>query len=214
MKRVMVVLFLGFLFVVFGWNTSYAQMCGCMGKMGEGMHGDMPMMGGMEHQGMGMMEGMKHEGMGMMGEDHPMWKHLMGLGLDEKQKEAIKEIRGRLMKDTIRKKADKQIAQIEMKDLLDKDPVDMKAVEAKLKQREAIETDIHLSHIKAMEEVKAKLTPEQRKKMKEMIGMGMMGGMGMMQGCGMMGGMMEHGGMGATPPAEKKEQPPMEHKHH
>jgi hypothetical protein len=82
-----------------------------------------------------------------------------------------------------------------------------------------------------MEEVKALLTPEQKKKMKEMIemgpmggGMGMMhgcgmmqrGGMGMMQGCGMMGGMMQRGGMGMTPSAEKQEgkQPPMEHTHH
>jgi hypothetical protein len=38
--------------------------------------------------------------------------------------------------------------------------------------------------------------------------------MGMMQGCGMMGGMMQRGGMGMTPPAEKQEQPAMEHKHH
>lgn len=204
MKKVLPVAFLFLLFSAFGIHSSYAE-CGCMGKMSGGMEeSDMPMMGGMMHQG-------------MMGADHPMWKHLMGIGLDEKQQEAIKEIKGRLMKDTIKKRADEHIAGIEMKELLDKDPVDMKAVEAKLKQREAIETDIHLSHIKAMEEVKAKLTPDQRKKMKEMMEMGpMMGGMGMMQGgCGMMGGMMQHGGMGATPPAGKQEekQPPTEHKH-
>lgn len=213
MKRVMVVLFLGFIFVIFGGHDSFGQMCGCMDRMGERMHEDMPIMGGMRHHGMEMMERMKHEGMGMMegtmGEDHPMWKHLMGLGLDEEQKEAIREIKHRLMKETIKKRADKKIAHLEMKDLLEKDPVDMNAVEAKLRQIEAIETDIRLSHIKAMEEVKAKLTPEQKKKMKEMIEMGpMMGG-------GMMGGMMEHCAMGgATPPAEKKEQPAMEHRHH
>jgi coenzyme F420-reducing hydrogenase alpha subunit len=39
---------------------------------------------------------------------------------------------------------------------------------------------MHLSHIKAMEECKAKLTPEQRKKLREMVEAGpMMEGMGM-----------------------------------
>ncbi|HET6515459.1 MAG TPA: Spy/CpxP family protein refolding chaperone [Thermodesulfovibrionales bacterium] len=209
MKRVMVVLFLGFLFVVFGGAYSYAQMCGCVEGMGEGMGGGMPMMGGMKHQNMGMMGEMKHECMGMgmsggmMGEDHPMWRHLMGLRLDEKQKDAIREIKGRLLKETIKKRAEKQIAEIELRDLLTKDPVDMMAVEAKLKQKESLETDIRLAHFAAMEEVKANLTPEQRKKMKEMMEMG-----GMMRGCGcgMMGGMMEHGGMGgAMRPSEKKD---------
>jgi len=62
------------------------------------------------------------------------------------------------------------------------------------------------------------LTPDQRKKLKEMMGHGMMmGGMGMMQGecCGMMGGKMAHGAIVTeTPPAEENEEmPTMEHKH-
>ena len=39
-----------------------------------------------------------------------------------------------------------------------------KAVEAKVKQLEMMRTEMHLSHIKAMEDIKTKLTPEQRKK--------------------------------------------------
>ena len=62
-----------------------------------------------------------------------------------------------------------RIAQIELKYLLSQDPLDMKAVEAKVKQLEVMKTEMHLSHIKAMEECKTKLTPEQRKKLKEMI---------------------------------------------
>jgi len=206
MKRVRVAFLLVFLLVIFSAGSSYAQMCGCMGKMGEEMHGDMPMRGEMRHHGM--------EGMGgMMGEDHPMWQHLKGLGLDEKQKEAVRAIKSRAMKEMIKRRADKQIAKLELKDILGKDPVDMRAVEAKLKEIEAIETDMHLSHIKSMEEVKALLTPDQKKKMKEMIEMGpMKGGMGMMQGCGMRGGMMQRGGMEMSPSPEK--QPAMEHTHH
>ena len=72
------------------------------------------------------------------------------------------------MKKMIKKRADECIAGIEMKELMDKDPVDIKAVEAKLKQIETIKTEMQLSLIRAAEEAKSKLTPEQRKKFKEM----------------------------------------------
>jgi len=45
---------------------------------------------------------------------------------------------------------------------------------------ETMKTEMQLSHIRAMAECKAKLTPEQRKKLREMIeAEPMMGGMGM-----------------------------------
>jgi Spy/CpxP family protein refolding chaperone len=208
MKKALFILVLGSALLIAGSADVFAQGCGGMGggMMGGGMMGG-GMMGGMGHGGMG--GGMRG---GMMDDDHPMWKHVMALGLDDKQKDAIIEIKHRVMKDTIRKKADKQIANIELRDLLRKDTVDMKAVEAALKKIETLKTEIRLSHIKAKEEIKSKLTPDQRKKLKEMMEMrhgGMMGG-GMMGG-GMMGGMgcgMMHGGgqgMKETP-AEKMEQ--------
>jgi Spy/CpxP family protein refolding chaperone len=191
-----------------------------MGKMNGEMEeeGDMPMMGGMmemEHHGMGMMHGHEYGMMGdemkegMMGADHHTLKCLAHLGLDEKQKEAVKGIKQRVMKETIKKKADQQIARIELKDLLEKDPVDMTAVEAKLKQSEALRTDILLSHIKAKEEIKAQLTPEQRKKLKEMEEKGPM-----ME----KEGMMRHGGdeeeTETQPSEEQDEAPAPEHMHH
>ena len=119
----------------------------------------------------------------MMGPEHHMSKHLMGLNLDEQQKAYMGEIKSRMMKETIRKTADMRIVQVELKELLGQDPVDMKAVEAKVKQLEMMRTEMHLSHIKAMEECKAKLTPEQRKKFREMIeAEPMMEGMGMKHG--------------------------------
>ena len=117
-----------------------------------------------------------------------------------------------------------------------KDPVDLKAAEAKLRQIEALKTDLHLGHIKTHEEVKAILTPEQKKKFNAMTtemggcmgcgmgmmhdhdGMGMKHGMekgkGMKHGCNMMGGMEKSGA--ETPPADKKESPappPTGHQH-
>lgn len=127
-------------------------------------YGDM----GGHGMGSGMMCGCGMDGQ-MMETEHHMSKHLMGLNLDEQQKALIGEIKSRKMKETIRRTADMRIVQIELKDLLSQDPVDMKAVEAKVKQLEMMKTEMHLSHIKAMEECKTKLTPEQRKKLREMI---------------------------------------------
>lgn len=147
---------------------------GQMGGHGTGQG----MMGG-PGAGCGMMGGMDGR---MMGGDHQMWNFLAGLNLDEQQKAAVATIKSRTAKESIRRMADMRIAHIELKDLLGKDPVDMKAVEAKVKQSEALRTEMHLSHMKAMEEVKASLTPEQKKKFREMVAAGPeMRGKGMMR---------------------------------
>ena len=156
MKRAAAGLFLSLLFLSFASGRSYAEPSACIDKMVKGMHEEgMPAMGRMEHRGMG-----------MMGPGRSMWRQLGKLGLEEKQKEAIKDIIFTVRKDSIRKMAEVRIAGIEVRELLDKDPVDMGAVEAKLKQAESLKTDIQMSRIKTLEEIKAKLTPEQSQKFK------------------------------------------------
>jgi Spy/CpxP family protein refolding chaperone len=135
---------------------------------------------------------------GMMDDEHPLWRHLMKLGLDEKQLVTAREVRSSVMKDTIRKKADEQAAGIDLKDLLDRDPVDIKAVEAKLRQIESLRTEMRLSLIRAMEEIKLKLTPQQRKRLKEMPAMEPLAGRGVM-------GEMRHGPGGMPQVCDKQE---------
>jgi hypothetical protein len=153
--------------------------CRCMGMGGQGMmmgHG-MGMGGGMGHgmmaggmMGHGMMGGGQMMGHGRMrGHGGYLSRILKDLTLDENQKKAIYEIKNRLIKDSVRKMADIRIARIELKDLLGKDPVDMKAVEAKVKQIGALRTEMHLACIKALQEIKAKLPREQLKKLGEMM---------------------------------------------
>ena len=168
------------------------EMPGGPGMAGHQMEQGMPMGSGMGHgmmmgHGMGMGgQGMGHGmmcgcGMGdrMMERAHHLSKSLKSLDLDEQQKKMIHEIKTRIMKETIRKMADIRIARIELRDFFLQDPVDMKAVEAKVKQLGMMRTEMILSHIKALEEIKAKLTPEQRKKFGEMMKTGpMMGRMG------------------------------------
>jgi Spy/CpxP family protein refolding chaperone len=166
MKKILVGMFLGLLSVIFLSHNSYAETCSPIGETGrgcrdEGMHMAPPPM---RPPVMNIMEEIP-------GAEHLMWEHLTGLGLDDKQREAIKEIKSRAIKVAIRKRADERIAGIELKDLLDKDPIDMKAVEAKLKQIEIIKTEMHIALIMATEDVKSKLAPEQRKIFKEILEM-------------------------------------------
>ncbi len=172
MRKSLISIFFGIIFVATAvLNAQAQQMCGCMGEKGGGMQEGMGMMHGMG--------GMPGGGM-MMDGGHPLWKHLMSLGLDDKQLDALKALRSKTMKDMIKKRADKQIAGIELKDLLDKDPVDMKAVEASVKKNESLKTEMFLAHIRAREEMKALLTPDQRKRLKEMMEAGCGAGCGMM----------------------------------
>jgi Spy/CpxP family protein refolding chaperone len=182
MKRILVGLLSGFLVLVFASHYSSAQTCGPSVGSRSGFM-----------EGMPMMSPMRHAGMGMMRKEHHLWRSLMSLGLDEKQREAIKEIKSRVIKDTIRKRADIEVARIDLRDILGKDQVDMNMAEATLKKIASLQTDIRLSHIKALEEIKTKLTPEQRKKFKEM------------HEKGPRTERMKHGGMRMTPPTEKKE---------
>lgn len=157
--------------------------CGC------GMKGE-HMMGGM--RGMGHKEMMMPEDI-MEARRHVM-RMVMELGLNEKQKEATVQIIDGTAKDLIKKSSDLLIAKMELEGILHKDPVDINAAASKLKQIEAMKTDMFLAHLKAFEEIKSMLTPEQKSELKKM----MEGGMGMAKGCncGMMEEKKAHHGMG------------------
>ncbi len=136
-------------------------------------------------RGMGKGPGMGAAGCCMDGE-HPMMMKFAALGLDDEQMKAAKAIHFKVKKETIRKQAEQEVAEIELKEILSQDPVDLKAAEAKLRQIETLRTDTHLAHIKAHEEIKALLTPEQKKKFPPMMGMGHGHGGHFGMGCGMM----------------------------
>jgi Spy/CpxP family protein refolding chaperone len=166
---------------------------------GAGMQDDPPGQMNMKCDSM-MHDGMMHQGMhkdmmhgDMMERQHHMKMMLMRLGLDEKQKAEVDRMMTAHMKDAIKKKADLDIAKLELKGILSKDLMDMTAAESKMKEIEAIKTAIFLSHLNVHQEIKSVLTPEQQTKMKKMMEMHMMdGGMMGKDGCGCE---MKKGGM-------------------
>ena len=139
MKKLFIVLIVVFLSAEIS-GASYAM---------EKKDGDMPM----------------HMSSNAMGYDgHSPMLMFKKLGLDDKQKEAIRAIHLRTRKEAIRKEADLKLAKIELMEVLTKEPVDMAAAEAAVKKIEGLKTDMKMLHIRAMEEVKANLNDEQKKK--------------------------------------------------
>jgi Spy/CpxP family protein refolding chaperone len=98
-----------------------------------------------------------------------LWQAFKQLDLTDAQKTTIHDIRNTLKKDMIQKRADIEIARIELRELLHKDSVDMSAVESQVKKIEGLKTSMIITVIKAREEIKSKLTPDQRKKLTELM---------------------------------------------
>ena len=101
--------------------------------------------------------------------DHRMWHALKQLDLTTAQKTAISDIVAALKKDEIQKRADLEIASMELRKSLREDRVDMSAVESQVKKIEGLKTAMMLGAIKAREGIKSKLTADQRKKFVELM---------------------------------------------
>jgi len=97
------------------------------------------------------------------------WRALKKLDLTEKQKASIHQIRFTMMKDMIQKQADLRVAHMELREQLRKDSVEMRAVESQVKKLEGLKTAMMLDAINAREAIKSTLTPDQQKKLAELM---------------------------------------------
>lgn len=116
-------------------------------------------------------------GGGMMGagatNDRP-WITVMldlreDLGLSAEQIGRLFTLRDGFAKEARKKSEALEKIERDLDQLLGPGPVDLRAVEAKLKEAEAMRTDLRLARIKAVEEGKGVLTPEQRAKFVELV---------------------------------------------
>lgn len=142
------------------------------GRIGSYGHGMMkgPMMGGM---GAEMMGGPNYGKMYM--------KAIRALNLTPDQKAKAQALHSDYHKKTIRAMADIKIAEIELRDMMSADPASLEKVRAKINEISAKKADLRFSRIKALDEFKKILTPEQKKQLNDIAPMG--------------GGMMGMGGM-------------------
>lgn len=173
-----------------------AQMQHGMGKgpgMGKGGGCGMGMMG------MGPGCGM---GMGMWDGTHAMYI-IDALGLDDAKANEVKSLLQQLQKEMIKKRADIQVAEVELREILEKETVDVKAAETKVKQIASLKTDAFMMHVQGIEDIKAKLTPEQKKKLVDMMQMRGMRHGGPPTDCPMMKGTSADTDAQPAPPKSK-----------
>ena len=163
-----------------------AQMMGPMGQGGQAGSMGGGMMGGMMGHGMG--PGMR-EGRGGRAPSHEgplisiMLEHAQELGLSPEQEKKLQDLRTEFAKDSIRRTAEIQVAEIELNALLEEDQWDLAKIEPKAKQIAGLRGDLRLARIKTLAAGRAVLTVEQLEKLKqaghrmrhEMGGPGMMG---------------------------------------
>jgi Spy/CpxP family protein refolding chaperone len=187
-------LFIGLMLVAFFSTYSQADER----RMGQGMRGMM---------GQGMMGEMMREMKGMW--SNPWFRYGVTLtlqnaeklGLTDKQKEQLEDIRRKYTKDIIRQDAELDIVELDIEKLLGEPAIDLAKVKDALKKIGDIKMQIRYLRVEAFVEARKVLTDEQREKLKklmekpvapmmmrEMMG-GMMEGMG-----GMMGGEKGEGG--------------------
>jgi Spy/CpxP family protein refolding chaperone len=119
------------------------------------------------------------------------------LKLNDDQVAKLKKIRSDYQKEMIKRKANLRVGMLELWETIDAKNMDMAKAEKKVKELEAMQSDLMLYRLKALQETRKILTDEQYEQFRD-LGFRSMRGMGRhgMMGGGMGGGMMGGGMMG------------------
>jgi len=154
-------------------NDGMGMMCPMMSKMDDEKGMDMKKMDmgkGMMCQ-CPMMDKMKGDmPMGNMQMKSPdMMAYIEKLQLTPDQRDKMDSAKIAHHKDMIRKSADRDIAQIELEELMRKDEPNLTAIGDQLKKIANMEADLKLSQIKIIIDLKAILTKEQKDNLKMMM---------------------------------------------
>lgn len=109
-------------------------------------------------------------GPGGMRGDRPLismaLRHRAELGLSAAQVETLERLRSDFQREAIKREADIRVAEVDLGALLARDPVDVAAVEAKVREAERLRADMRIARIRTIEQGRAQLTAEQREKLR------------------------------------------------
>jgi Spy/CpxP family protein refolding chaperone len=155
--------------LIFAATVVPAQSGMMGGQMGQSGQTTESSRGGMISPGMmgmaaGGMQGMS-ERMGMPRPSQMVRMLKAELGLSDEQAKQLKEILSQATKAGIKQRAELHIAELQLSEMREADQVDMVQVEARLKAIEGLRTQLRLDQIKAHEQAKGTLTPDQRQKL-------------------------------------------------
>jgi hypothetical protein len=90
------------------------------------------------------------------------------LGLSADQMRKLEQLRDGFQRQSIRNDSELRIVELDISGLLDNEPVEMAKLESKVREAEKLRADLRLARIRAIEQAKALLTAEQRKKLAEL----------------------------------------------
>ena len=106
-------------------------------------------------------------------EDRPMisliLKYKDHLRLTGEQVRKLEQLRDNYQRQSIRTEADIRIVDLDLAALLDKPNVEVPKVEQKIREVEKLRADLRIARVRAVEQAKAVLTAEQRKKFYESL---------------------------------------------
>lgn len=105
-------------------------------------------------------------------EDRPVISQLLNnkdaLGLSAEQVRKLEQLRDNYQKLSIRADAQLRIVEIDIAALLDNEPVEMAKVESKMREAEKLRVDLRIARVRAIEQAKALLNAEQKKKLQDL----------------------------------------------
>ena len=135
---------------------------------GHSPHGMSGIHGGGHHMGHTGGHGTRHPGPHQSAEafiDHVL-KFKDGMGITDKQEADLRALETNFKKAQIKLKAQGDLANLDLHELLRDDNASMSAIESKLKMVHELKADLYLASIKARRDAKAILSDEQRSRMK------------------------------------------------
>ena len=96
-------------------------------------------------------------------------KHRDYLSLSDEQVRKLEQLRDNFQRQSIRTEADTRILDLDIAALLDNPTVDLPKIEQKIREGEKLRADLRIARVRAVEQAKALLTAEQRKKFYESV---------------------------------------------
>jgi hypothetical protein len=98
-----------------------------------------------------------------------MLRNRQELQLTPAQVAEMERLRNEFEREAIRLEADLQIAEMELAELLRKDPVDLTQVEAKVRESERLRAQLRVARIRVIERGKAQLDADQKNRLQELV---------------------------------------------
>ena len=98
-----------------------------------------------------------------------MLHHRSELGLSPEQVSRLETLRGEFSREAIRRDAEIRIAELDLTALLEQEPMDLAKVEPKVREVSQLRDDLRIARLRAIEQGKAVLTPEQRTRLQTVL---------------------------------------------